>query len=156
MAMIDQHYGHLFKGADKARPTLPLARKQTQSGLSRGIPVTRNPASILEALFRTRTGDPLLTIERRGGKQGHAREAAGTKIPQTEGIGRKRVTARARACPGWCSLSVPFGSGCSLGYASVRAEVESSSAPARVPCGSRQGSSRGWAPDRREGWDVSF
>jgi hypothetical protein len=34
---------------------------------------------VFQALFQTRTGDPLLTIERRGGNQGHGREAAGTK-----------------------------------------------------------------------------
>lgn len=61
------------------------------------------------ALFRTRTGDPLLTIERRTGNGGHSREAAGTKIPQTEGIDYERLTARGRACSRWCSLSVPFG-----------------------------------------------
>src|SRR5918911_401375 len=60
-----------------------------------------------EALFRTRTGDPLLTIERQGGKRGHGREAAGTKAAQEEGIVRRRLTARARLCPNRRSLSVP-------------------------------------------------
>src|SRR5919204_4039793 len=53
------------------------------------------------------TVDPLLTIEQRGGKGGQGREAAGTKAAQEEGIGRKGVTPRGRACPRWCSLSVP-------------------------------------------------
>jgi hypothetical protein len=30
------------------------------------------------------------------------------------------MTARARRCPGWCSLSVPFGSGCELDTAQAR------------------------------------
>jgi hypothetical protein len=39
-----------------------------------------------QALFRTRTGDPLLTIEQRGGNGGQGREAAGTEVQQEEGI----------------------------------------------------------------------
>ncbi len=35
-----------------------------------------------QALFRTRTVDLLLALERRGGKRVQAREAAGTKITQ--------------------------------------------------------------------------
>ena len=58
---------------------------------------------VAEPLF-----DPLLTIERRGGNQGQAWVTETTKIPQGEGIGRRRVTARGRACPRWCSLSVPL------------------------------------------------
>ena len=68
-----------------------------------------------EALCRTRTVDPLLTIEQRRGNRGHGRELASTKAAQEEGNGRRRVTARARACPRWCSLIVPFGSGCAVG-----------------------------------------
>jgi hypothetical protein len=41
------------------------------------------------------------------GKQGQERVSAGTKIPQTEGVSRKGVTARGRACPPLCSLHVP-------------------------------------------------
>lgn len=44
------------------------------------------PGGSPEALFRTRTGDPLLTMELRGGTRGQAQEAAGTKISQTEGF----------------------------------------------------------------------
>jgi hypothetical protein len=51
--------------------------------------------------------DPLLTIQLRGRKGGQAREAAGTEIPQTEGICRRGVTAGGRAYPRSCSLSVP-------------------------------------------------
>src|SRR5438874_12310776 len=50
-----------------------------------------------------------LTIEQRAGKRGHGWEAAGTKAAQEEGIARKRMTARGRSCPRWCSLSVPGG-----------------------------------------------
>src|SRR5205085_225479 len=57
------------------------------------------------------TADALLTIERRGGKRGQARELAGTKAPQEEGNGRRRVTARGRARPRWCSLTVPSRTG---------------------------------------------
>ena len=39
------------------------SRQETRNGLSGGIPVTRTRASLLEALFGTRTGDPLLTME---------------------------------------------------------------------------------------------
>jgi hypothetical protein len=51
--------------------------------------------------------DLLLAIERRRGKRGQAREVAGTKIPQVEGIGQGEVAAQVRTCPRWCSLSVP-------------------------------------------------
>jgi hypothetical protein len=50
----------------------------------------------------------VLTIEVWSGNQGQARVTAGTKIPQAEGICRKGVTARGRAYPGLCSLSVPL------------------------------------------------
>jgi len=60
------------------------------------------------ALFRTRTGDPLLTIQRQGGTRGQRGEGTGTKAAQEEGIGRRRLNSRARRCPRWCSLSVPF------------------------------------------------
>jgi hypothetical protein len=49
-----------------------------------------------------------LTIEQRGGKRGHGREAAGTKAAQEEGIAGRYVTARGCRWPRWCSLSVPF------------------------------------------------
>jgi hypothetical protein len=39
---------------------------------------------------------PLLTIERRGGRRVQAREAAGTKAAQEEGIARRGVIERAR------------------------------------------------------------
>jgi hypothetical protein len=52
-----------------------------------------------------------LTIEQRGGKRGHGREAAGTKAAQEEGIAGRYVTARGCRWPRWCSLSVPFGNG---------------------------------------------
>jgi hypothetical protein len=47
-----------------------------------------------------------LTIERRDGKRGQAREAPGTKIQQAGGIAEGRVTVRGRRCSRWCSLSV--------------------------------------------------
>ena len=34
-------------------------------------------------------------------------EAAGTEVPQEEGIARRRVTSRGLRCPRWCSLRVP-------------------------------------------------
>ena len=52
-----------------------------------------------------------LTMEQRGGNRGQGGEAAGTKVPQGEGIARRRVTARGRAYPRWCSLSVPSRTG---------------------------------------------
>jgi hypothetical protein len=52
---------------------------------------------------------PLLTIEVWSGNHGQARVIATTEIPQTEGIRRKGVTARGRACPRLCSLHVPWG-----------------------------------------------
>jgi hypothetical protein len=48
-----------------------------------------------------------LTIERGGGNRGQTREAAVTKAAQEEGAIRRRLTARARRRPRWCSLSVP-------------------------------------------------
>jgi hypothetical protein len=51
---------------------------------------------------------PLLTIERRGGKRGHGREAAGSKALQEGGIVRRLLTARARRWSRCCSLSVPL------------------------------------------------
>jgi hypothetical protein len=53
---------------------------------------------------------PLLTIEQRGGNRGQGREAAGTEVPQEEGIARRRVTSRGLRCSRWCSLNVPLGS----------------------------------------------
>jgi hypothetical protein len=84
------------------------ARAPTDSERGSG----HDPASRLGALCRTRTDDPLLTIEQRGGDGGHARETAGTKAAHEEGIARRRMTARARRCPRWCSLSVPFAGVC--------------------------------------------
>ena len=43
------------------------------------------------------------------GKPGKPR----ARNPHKEGIGRRRVTRRGRACPRWCSLSVPFAGVCS-------------------------------------------
>jgi hypothetical protein len=40
-------------------------------------------------------------------RRGQGRELAGTKAAHDEGIARRRVTAHARRCPRWCSLSVP-------------------------------------------------
>jgi hypothetical protein len=40
-----------------------------------------------EALFRTRTGDPLLTIEQRGGNRGQARVTSTEESPEVGGIG---------------------------------------------------------------------
>ena len=48
---------------------------------------------------------PYHRATRRNGGQG--REAAGTEVPQEEGIARRRVTSRGLRCPRWCSLSVP-------------------------------------------------
>ena len=48
-----------------------------------------------------------LTIQLRGGKQGQARVTPVAKIPQTDGIRGRRMTARGRACACGCSLSVP-------------------------------------------------
>jgi hypothetical protein len=48
-----------------------------------------------------------LTIEVWSGKRGQGREWAPTKAAQEEGNDRKRLTACARLCPRWCSLSVP-------------------------------------------------
>ena len=55
-----------------------------------------------------------LTIEQRDEKHGHGQERPTTKAAQVEGNRRRRVTARARRYRGWCSLSVPFGSGSAL------------------------------------------
>src|SRR5919204_520470 len=54
------------------------------------------------------TVDLLLTTVQRNGTRGQARQAAGTKIPQAEGIPRRPVAERGRACPRWCYLSVPL------------------------------------------------
>ena len=55
----------------------------------------RSYLQVFQALFRTRTGDPLLTMAP-GGNRGHAREAAGTKAAQEEGIASGGVVGCAR------------------------------------------------------------
>lgn len=47
----------------------------------------------LEALWRTRTADPLLTIARQAGNEGQTREVADTKIPHTGEIRRESKVA---------------------------------------------------------------
>src|SRR3954453_8802768 len=86
-----------------------------------------------------------LTIEGRGGKRGQARERAGTKAPQEEGNGRRRVTARGRECPRWCSLSVPYdearGRGTPGGVAAPGGDAPPPWGSPRVPSGEARGSS---------------
>src|SRR6266849_10236176 len=48
-----------------------------------------------------------LTIDRRSGKGVVARVTSSAKVPQVWGTARDGVIARGRACPRWCSLSVP-------------------------------------------------
>ena len=120
--MIDRHYGHLARDGrehairlldelstgqrprwtlvDAAWTPEPAAAASLTTEVAAKQEKTRSPLT-------DSTVDPLLTIEQRGGKGGQGREAAGTKAAQEEGIGRKGVTPRGRACPRWCSLSVP-------------------------------------------------
>jgi len=58
-----------------------------------GAPVCRRYTALLsQALFRTRTGDPLLTIEVQGREARVRQGTATTKTPQTRRIRRRDVT----------------------------------------------------------------
>jgi len=62
---------------------------------------------------------PLLTIEQQGGNGGQGREVAGTKDEKKRGFVQRRVIARGRQYPRWCSLRFPKASRLRLGVSTL-------------------------------------
>ena len=99
------------------RPQFPEANSTstpwTPGGRRRSTPPP--PPATETASKQELTASPLTDSNRRPlpyqREAREARELAGTKAPQEEGNGRRRVTARGRARPRWCSLTVPSRTG---------------------------------------------
>src|SRR5215218_10839774 len=109
--------------ASRARPRpcretsrVPASGRQSQNvpvSYPREIQISPSQAT-LHAYLQGFCASPLTDSNRRPppyhrSLRREARPGAGlTEVPQVSGVGRERVTTDGRACPRWCSLTVPL------------------------------------------------